>query len=89
LSGLTAAFCHQHGSGVIVRGVRNPADLRQECQLAAMNDELGITTLLVPARPALAAVSSTAVRALNFRFGDAAYPITGPASSAPRRPATT
>ena len=29
-AGLTAAFCREHGSGVIVRGVRNPADLRHE-----------------------------------------------------------
>src|ERR1700733_12688562 len=29
-AGLTAAFCHEHRSGVIVRGVRNPSDLRHE-----------------------------------------------------------
>ena len=64
-AGLTAAFCHEHHAGVIVRGVRNQADLRHECHLAAMNEELGITTLLVPARPGLVSVSSTAVRALR------------------------
>jgi pantetheine-phosphate adenylyltransferase len=64
-AGLTAAFCHEHRSGVIVRGVRNHNDLRHEYQLAAMNEELGITTLLVPARPGLATVSSTAMRALR------------------------
>lgn len=64
-AGLTARFCHEHRSGVIVRGVRNPADLRHESQLAAMNEDMGITTLLVPARPALATVSSTAMRALR------------------------
>ncbi|GID32527.1 pantetheine-phosphate adenylyltransferase [Paractinoplanes brasiliensis] len=64
-AGLTAVFCHEHGAGVIVRGVRNPADLRYECQLAAMNQDMGMTTLLLPARPALATVSSTAMRALR------------------------
>lgn len=64
-AGLTAEFCHEHGAGVIVRGVRNHADLRQECRLAGMNEDLGVTTLLVPVRPGLAAVSSTAVRALG------------------------
>ena len=64
-AGLTATFCHEHGSAVIVRGVRDQTDLRQEQQLAAANEELGITTLLVPARPELAAVSSSAVRALR------------------------
>src|ERR1700754_2897954 len=50
---LTASFCHEHGSAVIIRGVRDPTDLRHEYQLAAMNEEQGITTLLVPARPGL------------------------------------
>lgn len=64
-SGLTAAYCHEPWAGVIVRGVRNHTDLRQEWQLAAMNEELGITTLLIPGRPALASTSSTAIRALR------------------------
>jgi pantetheine-phosphate adenylyltransferase len=64
-SGLTSAFCHEHQSGVIVRGIRNQADLRHECQLAAMNEDMGITTLLFPARPGLATLSSTAMRALR------------------------
>ena len=64
-AGLTAEFCHEHRSGVIVRGVRNPADLQHESQLAAMNEDMGITTLLIPARPGLATVSSTATRALR------------------------
>ncbi|MEV6305344.1 pantetheine-phosphate adenylyltransferase [Actinoplanes sp. NPDC051861] len=64
-AGLTAAFCHEYRSGVIVRGVRNSTDLGHEYQLAAMNENLGITTLLVPARPGVATVSSTATRALR------------------------
>ncbi|BAL88313.1 putative pantetheine-phosphate adenylyltransferase [Actinoplanes missouriensis 431] len=63
--GLTVAFCHEHQATVIVRGVRNAADLQHEHQLAAMNEALGIPTLLVPARPELATVSSTAARALR------------------------
>jgi pantetheine-phosphate adenylyltransferase len=64
-AGLTAAFCHEQQAGVIVRGVRNSTDLQHETRLAAMNEKLGITTLLVPARPGLVTVSSTAVRALG------------------------
>jgi pantetheine-phosphate adenylyltransferase len=63
--GLTADFCHRHGATVIVRGVRNGDDVRHEQELAAMNESLGVTTLLLPTRPALAGVSSTAVRALG------------------------
>ena len=64
-AGLTAGFCRQHGAGVIIRGVRNRSDLRHEHQLAAMNQALGITTLLLPANPSLAAVSSTVLRGLS------------------------
>ncbi len=62
--GLTADYCRRHGVGIIVRGVRNGRDVRHEQELAAMNETLGVTTLLLPTRPALAAVSSSAVRAL-------------------------
>jgi pantetheine-phosphate adenylyltransferase len=65
-TGLTVAFCRQHGAGVIIRGVRNRSDLRLEYRLAAMNERLGITTLLLPARPGLAAVSSTVLRGLGI-----------------------
>jgi len=61
-AGLTADYCHIHRVGVLVRGVRNQTDLRHEYPLAVLNEQMGVTTLLVPARPDLAAVSSTAVR---------------------------
>jgi len=64
-AGLTVAFCRQNGADVIIRGVPNRSDLRQEYQLAAMNEALGITTLLLPAQPGLAAVSSTVLRGLG------------------------
>jgi len=65
-AGLTVEFCRQHGADVIIRGVRNRSDLPQEYQLAAMNEALGITTLLLPANPRLAAVSSTVLRGLSI-----------------------
>jgi pantetheine-phosphate adenylyltransferase len=64
-AGLTVEFCRQHGAGVIIRGVRNRSDLRHEYQLAAMNEALGLTTLLLPAKPGLAAMSSTVLRGLS------------------------
>jgi pantetheine-phosphate adenylyltransferase len=63
--GLTVEFCREHGAGVIIRGVRNRSDLRHEYQLAAMNQAMGVTTLLLSARPGLAGVSSTALRELG------------------------
>ena len=65
-TGLTVAFCRQHGASVIIRGVRNQSDLRHEYQLAAMNEALGITTLLLPAEPGLAATSSTVLRGIGI-----------------------
>jgi pantetheine-phosphate adenylyltransferase len=50
---------------VIIRGARNRSDLSHEYQLAAMNEAMGITTLLLPARPELAAMSSTVMRGLG------------------------
>jgi pantetheine-phosphate adenylyltransferase len=64
-AGLTVAFCQQHGAGVIIRGVRNGSDLLHEYQLAAVNEAMGISTLLLPAQPGLAAVSSTLLRGLG------------------------
>jgi len=62
-TGLTTAYCVHRSASVIVRGVRTPADLRHEYQLAAMNEQLGIQTVWLPTRPHLAATSSTVVRA--------------------------
>ena len=64
-AGLTAAFCRPHGASVIIRGVRDRSDFRHESQLAAMNEAMGVTTLLLSARPGLAALSSTVLRGLG------------------------
>jgi pantetheine-phosphate adenylyltransferase len=64
-TGLTADYCHRDRSTVIIRGIRNSTDSRYEYQLAAMNEGLGVTTLLMPARPDLATMSSTAIRSLH------------------------
>jgi pantetheine-phosphate adenylyltransferase len=50
---------------VIIRGVRGRSGLCHEYQLAAMNETQGITTLLLPAQPELAAVSSTVLCGLG------------------------
>ncbi|MDT4989979.1 MAG: pantetheine-phosphate adenylyltransferase [Micromonosporaceae bacterium] len=63
--GLTVDYCRRNGCEVIIRGVRNSIDYMREYELAAMNEMLGVTTLFVPARPELATMSSTAVRALR------------------------
>ena len=64
-AGLTVAFCERAGADVIIRGLRNRPDLRHEYQLAVMNETLGVTTLLLPAEPGLAGMSSTVLRGLR------------------------
>jgi pantetheine-phosphate adenylyltransferase len=62
---LTVDYCLRNGCGVIIRGIRNSVDCLREFELAAANETLGVTTLFIPARPELAAMSSTAVRAVR------------------------
>jgi pantetheine-phosphate adenylyltransferase len=87
-TGLTAAYCRKLGIAVIVRGVRNAADTVREYELAAMNESLGVTTLFLPARPELATVSSTAMRAQLPPAGAGERPTdphaTEPAGARPR-----
>ncbi|MGW5556482.1 pantetheine-phosphate adenylyltransferase [Micromonospora sp. NPDC003944] len=70
-TGLTTDYCSRRGATVIVRGVRTAADLRYECQLAAMNEQLGTQTVWLPARPQLVATSSTAAR--GYRSAQSAH----------------
>lgn len=64
-AGLTVEFCQHYDACVIIRGVRNQSDLIHEYQLAAMNQHLGITTLLLPAQRGLTTMSSTLLRAIT------------------------
>ncbi|WP_436663507.1 pantetheine-phosphate adenylyltransferase [Alicyclobacillus acidoterrestris] len=63
-SGLLVDFCRARDASYIVRGVRNPADLQVEMQMAQMNESLypEVHTLFVPASPALSFVSSSLVK---------------------------
>lgn len=70
-SGLTVEFARRHGASCIVRGVRECADFEYERRLADINGEISdIDTILLPARPSLAPVSSSAVRELALHGYD-------------------
>ena len=61
--GLVVEAARQTGADVIVRGIRNSADLEHEMQMALMNRSLtGIETLLLPADPQWAFVSSSLIK---------------------------
>jgi len=64
-TGLTVDFAKERGITAIVRGVRTTADFEYEMQLADVNRRLtGIETILLPASPQLASLSSSVVREL-------------------------
>ena len=74
-TGLTVDFAREHGIGIIIRGVRTVADFEFEMQLADVNRQLtGIETILLPASPQLASLSSSIVRELaHFGHGVSAF----------------
>lgn len=66
---LTIDFAKQVGARAILRGVRNVKDYEYELQIADINRQLtGIETVLLPALPQLANISSSVVRELSH-FG--------------------
>lgn len=68
-TGLTADFAKESSAIAIVRGVRSMADYDNEMQMADVNRQLtGIETVLLPASPQFASLSSSIVRELSH-FG--------------------
>lgn len=65
-NGLTGEFARRIGADFIIRGIRSVKDYEYELQLADANRALfGIETVLLPALPELAWVSSSALRDLQ------------------------
>lgn len=68
-SGLTADLAADLGARYLLRGARTAADFDYEYTLAAVNRDIaGLETIIIPALPEHAAVSSSVVRELR-RFG--------------------
>jgi pantetheine-phosphate adenylyltransferase len=78
--GLLVDFARRTGATLVVRGVRTVADWEYESQLAIMNRRLhpGLETVVLPAEPMHAHVSSTLVRQIAALGGDVA-PFVSPA----------
>jgi len=69
--GLLADFCQARGAAVVVRGARGGADFEAESAMAAMNRSLGgVETIVLPASPPVAFISSTLVRSVVLAGGD-------------------
>lgn len=63
--GIVAEYARSVGARVLVKGVRGVADLEYETHLAEINRMIApdVETVYLPARPELAAISSTYARA--------------------------
>lgn len=67
--GLLAEFLSRFEHPVIIRGARDGNDFSYECQVAAMNRDIGgIDTVILPTEGSLAHISSTYARDL-IRYG--------------------
>lgn len=63
---LTVDFAQREGTKFIIKGVRSVKDFEYEREMAEMNRSLnGTETILLPATPALAHISSSLVRELQ------------------------
>lgn len=72
--GLLAEYVRMRGGQAVVRGVRRASDYEYETQMALMNRRLcpGMDTVFLPAEPAYAPLSSTAVRDVGMLGGSLA-----------------
>ena len=71
-SGLLVDACREHGTDVVVRGVRGGSDLDYEVQMANTNRSLrpAMDTVFLAPAPELAFVSSTLARQIASLGGD-------------------
>jgi len=78
-SGLTVNFAAQAGATVILRGVRNFADLRFEYQVALTNRLVaGIETVFIVTATEHAFISSSLIRQIARMGGDVSAMVPGP-----------
>jgi pantetheine-phosphate adenylyltransferase len=71
-SGLTVEFAHEHGLGVVIRGLRAVSDFEFEFQLATMNRHLSdrVETMFMTPLENFNFVSSTLIREIASLGGD-------------------
>jgi len=84
--GLAVAKARDVGASVLVRGVRGPDDLASELAMARANRRLdpGVETVLLPASPDTAHISSRLVREVHRSGGDVGLFVPGPVAAALR-----
>jgi pantetheine-phosphate adenylyltransferase len=80
---LVVAAARREGATILVRGVRDATDFDYEMQMAGMNAAMApeITTVFLPAAPAVRPITATLVRQIAAMGGDVA-PFVPPAVAA-------
>ncbi len=70
-TGLLVDFARSQGAAVLVKGIRFPSDAEFELQMAQINSVVGsVETVMLPAAPSWATLSSTMVREVAAFGGD-------------------
>jgi pantetheine-phosphate adenylyltransferase len=74
-SGLLVKYCEKIGAGVIIRGLRSVSDFEVELSIAHVNaqQDNGIETFFLAARPEHAFISSSVARELDRNDGNLEY----------------
>ncbi len=70
--GLVVDAAHQHGTPIIIRGLRDGTDLDYEMQMAGMNETMApeLQTVFIPASPSVRTITATLVRQIASMGGD-------------------
>ncbi|WP_043536997.1 pantetheine-phosphate adenylyltransferase [Actinomyces polynesiensis] len=65
MDGLLVDFCRDRGADLVIKGIRDSADVSSEIIQASVNREIGdVETVFLPTSPEMVHVSSTIVREL-------------------------
>ncbi|MEZ5809924.1 MAG: pantetheine-phosphate adenylyltransferase [Rhizobiaceae bacterium] len=70
--GLVVDAAREHGTPIIIRGLRDGTDLDYEMQMAGMNETMApdLQTIFVPASPSVRTITATLVRQIAAMGGD-------------------
>ncbi len=71
-AGLVVAAAREAGAGILIRGIRDGADLDYEMQMAGMNAAMApdVQTVFLPASPEVRPITATLVRQIAAMGGD-------------------
>lgn len=77
---LVVTAARREGASLLIRGLRDGTDLDYEMQMAGMNETMApeVTTIFVPASPAVRPITATLVRQIATMGGDVAAFVPAP-----------